>query len=622
MIQKRLFLCGGASTSKYAAALDEYKTIPLNSLGKKQNVNIQIENITTRISTNISDRHLDLLEIASYIYSADTSTQRGSQWMDDVYEPWKRDFSFNIAVQDLDFWNRTDVKRLLKNILSFLSDDKYEIAFEKINDKRRRSQQYFNFSADEAWPYAGIDRVIMFSGGLDSLGGVVDYAKDGKRALLVSHRPVAILSKRQRDLFNAVYDEYGRQFMHIPVWINKDKSYGREHTQRTRSFLYAVLGAVIGMSINITKLSFYENGIISLNLPIADEVLRSRASRTTHPITINLLSEFLSLVYERKFTIDNPFLFKTKKEIVEIIVKSEKGRLIGLTCSCAHTGIFSSKTQWHCGGCSQCIDRRVAVIAANAIEHEDINDYISEVFTGPRKEKYAQNYAINYVRHIVEMNKLSDVAFATKFGLELSRAARYERNKQNIIIKYADLHSRYAEYAIDVINRIIAQSSHEIITGSIQKNSLIDLIAKQSHIVNVWQRYANSIHNILRIGIPAICRTSKPTDENNLQEICDGILKSNTKKLFREFPFLKWSVVMTKPDFSNKKHNLWIELKYIREKKEVRRIIRDISEDITKYGDNEVNVLFEVYDPFSNVTDEYELKSDVLKHKGMMLRII
>jgi hypothetical protein len=107
--------------------------------------------------------------------------------------------------------------------------------------------------------------------------------------------------------------------IHVPVWVNKDENNGREPTQRTRSFLYASLGVIVAVSVRAAGVRFFENGVVSLNLLVADEVTRSRASRTTHPMALNLFGAFFSMVLERQLVVDNPFLLKTKAEVVSLI---------------------------------------------------------------------------------------------------------------------------------------------------------------------------------------------------------------------------------------------------------------------------------------------------------------
>ena len=147
----------------------------------------------------------------------------------------------------------------------------------------------------------------------------METAKSGRKAFLVSHRPVSTMSARQNKLFRELKQLFPDQFIHVPVWINKRQGLGKEPTQRTRSFLFAALGTVVAHSIKARGVRFFENGVVSLNLPMADEVLRSRASRTTHPITLHLLQSLCAAVVGGDFAVDNPYCFKTKTEVVQII---------------------------------------------------------------------------------------------------------------------------------------------------------------------------------------------------------------------------------------------------------------------------------------------------------------
>ncbi len=384
MIEPRLFLCSGATVRNDDAIREGRRIIELDSIGSQPNVNIRFENVAKVLQHHLSPRLMDLLEIAAYVYTADCSTQRGSQWTDeDSTEPWGRDFSFAIPVRDPEFWD--SVSNLMIEVLRFLSDDHYSFRFTPLSEKRSAQQEYLEFGDKDDWPFLHPERVVMFSGGLDSLAGVVESARKGLNLVLVSHRPVATLSARQTTLFNKLQEEFPQQLFHVPVWINKDGNFGREPTQRTRSFLYAALGAVVGASVQAGGVRFFENGVVSLNLPVAGEVIRSRASRTTHPVALHLLGELCTAVAGRDFAIDNPYLFKTKKDVVESLKTHQAEHLIGRTCSCAHM-MFKTKAQQHCGCCSQCIDRRFAIIATGLQAQDPQTDYEIDVFTGPRQD--------------------------------------------------------------------------------------------------------------------------------------------------------------------------------------------------------------------------------------------
>lgn len=321
------------------------------------------------------------------------------------------------------------MRNLLQEVLTFLSDDKYSFVFVPL-EQDRTLQNYLEFGDLEDWPFYGVKRIVMFSGGLDSLAGAVQMARAGCRAVLVSHRSAPPLDSRQQRLFRELDRAYPGHMIHVPVWINKEKNFGREPTQRTRSFLYSTLGTIVAESVRADGVRFFENGVVSINLPVADEVLRARASRTTHPRGLHLFGQFYRLVTGRDLQLDNPFLFNTKAEIVKSIVENGKGNLIQHTCSCAHP-MFKSKTQWHCGTCSQCIDRRFSVLSSGCSEYDPETDYVSDVFAGPRKEGYEKNIAVDYVRHGIELGGMSKEEMASKFNLEFSRAVRHEQKHRH-----------------------------------------------------------------------------------------------------------------------------------------------------------------------------------------------
>src|SRR5262249_26311817 len=146
------------------------------------------------------------------------------------------------------YWSQPDVQQQLKRTLAFLSDDIFNFEFQPLTVDRP-VQHYLELGEDEDWPFRGVERVLMFSGGLDSLAGAVETAARGERLVLVSHRSVGTLDKRQRELFQKLRSAYRNRMIHIPVWVNKEKNFGREHTQRTRSFLFSALGTVVAESV-------------------------------------------------------------------------------------------------------------------------------------------------------------------------------------------------------------------------------------------------------------------------------------------------------------------------------------------------------------------------------------
>jgi hypothetical protein len=364
--------------------------------------------------------------------------------------------------------------------------------------------------------------------------------------------------------------------------------------------------------------------VVSLNLPVADEVLGARASRTTHPQALHLIAELFSLVAdrpaERPFVVDNPFLHLTKRDVVEQIACSGATELIGLSCSCAHT-LHKSRTQWHCGTCSQCIDRRIAILAAGLGEADPGHDYVVDVFTGARKPVYQQNMAINYARHALELSLMDEDAIAAEFNAQIGRAVRYERDRRGAAASLIEMHQRHAGDVWKVLTAQAQTHAQALMMGSLPDTSMLALIAGQRHRATVWQRYVDRIATILAKAIPIMCQTEKPKNEPRLQELCDGALATHELDLRREYPFLRWASVRTKPDWSAEAFALWVELKYVRSAGDRVKVTDAIAADITKYGDAGRRTLYVIYDPGRHL-DEDEVQADVSQHPGMFVRMV
>jgi hypothetical protein len=381
------------------------------------------------------------------------------------------------------------------------------------------------------------------------------------------------------------------------------------------------LGTIVAESIQAKGVRFFENGIVSLNLPVADEALRARASRTTHPRALHLLSRLSSLVTGRDLEVDNPYFFNTKAEIVAAIVEQGAGELIHYTCSCARP-MFRSKTQWHCGACSQCIDRRFALLASAHPQYDQEMDYVSDVFVGPRKDGYERNVAIDYVRLAVELDRMSEGEIAARFNSELSRAVRREEKPSGAAERLIRMHKQHAENVVRVLRLQLGEHSSRLLCGGLDRTSLLSLAVGGKHLAPSWRLYCDRIVTLLRVGIPVMCESRKPKNEPEFQEFCDGILRGGDTDLIREFPFMRWTSSMTKPDWSHEALDVWVEAKYVREKRDLHQISEAIASDITKYGDSGRRTLFVLYDPFHHVLDETAFSTQVSRHQNMTISFI
>lgn len=207
------------------------------------------------------------------------------------------------------------MRRELIGALEFLTDDVYEFGFHTATNPRRPGSYLF-----EGAEGAAFDEVVLFSGGLDSLCGAVEEVLVRKRrVLLVSHRSATRVFARQQELFAALRERVprrGRVPGHVPVTINKGEGRNREFTQRSRSFVFAAVGAVVARLAGLQGVQFYENGVTSLNLPVSPELVGARASRTTHPQALARFGRLFTLLFGAPFAVTNPCQWCTKAEMV------------------------------------------------------------------------------------------------------------------------------------------------------------------------------------------------------------------------------------------------------------------------------------------------------------------
>jgi len=480
MTKPRLVLCSGAQEQDAGQSGQGRHVISLDSLGSRQNVNITVENVTDAFARNLSDRLVDLLEIASYVYAADCTTDRGGEWADDdSTEPWDRDFRFVIPVRERGFWSRSDVNSALVEALEFVSADRYQFDFHQLTRERDKIH-YLDLGGSESTPFVGVERVQMFSGGLDSLAGAVDAVSNGESLVLVSHRPVHQINRRQLDLCAAIRKKYNAPILHVPVWINKDKRLTHEFTQRTRSFLYSAIGAAVAGPLNAGGVRFCENGVVSLNLPVLDEAQRARASRTTHPKALQLFGRLYQMLMEREFIVDNPYIFSTRTELVSLVAEKQASDLIKLSCSCSHT-MRKCPGKPHCGLCGQCLDRRIAILAAGQEAYDPADGYAYDFITGSRHDSYERKIAVGYAGLAWQLNRMSADQIVGRYNKELSRAAFPFPHRAEAGQQFVDMLKRHAQTVVAVLEQQVGRHGGEFFTRELDETSLLAALGRGEH---------------------------------------------------------------------------------------------------------------------------------------------
>jgi hypothetical protein len=451
-------------------------TLALSLCGPRSNVNLKVSDISQKMMANMSPALIDLLEIATYVYCADQATTRGGGTARNYGAGWRREFRFHIPVREPDLWSSPSGRTALCDTLAFLSDDEYAFTFKKLT-KPPPMDQYLDVLPAGA-SCVDAEEVLLFSGGLDSLGGALQEALAAKRTVaLVSHRSSPKIANRQKTLVQDLRGHCAaKKPFHIPVWVNKDKSLGKEYTQRTRSFLYASLAAVVARLFGLRRIRFYENGVVSINLPISPQVVGARATRTTHPQVLHGFAGLFSAIFEQTFAVENPFAWMTKAQVVQSIRAAGCADLIKHTVSCTHVWEMTT-LKTHCGICSQCIDRRFATLAAGCSDAEDPEEmYGVDLLRGERTPGESRTMLESYVGLARRVKTMSDATFFTEFG-EVHRVTRHIRGMtvDEAASRILDLYRRHALDVCDVITKGIQHHAQGISDGNVPSSCLLIL---------------------------------------------------------------------------------------------------------------------------------------------------
>jgi|GEM_PF-313705 hypothetical protein len=483
MENENVITCGGLCLK--TADKDGARHLALTLWGSKDdsNVRLQIADIHKPLMRDVPPVFQDLLEIAAYVYCADQALTRGGLDVDTLGSHWRRLLHFHIPVRCPDVWRSAEILRALTSLLEFLSDDVFEFTFHPAHGAPP-FQQYLELT-DEASTSNRPSQVVMYSGGLDSLAGAVQESVIEKnRIVLVNHRPTPKLNNRLRDLEQLLSSKAGPFApAHIPVRINKSSNLNRDYTQRTRSFLYVCLGATVARMLGLSSVRFYENGVVSLNLPTCPQVIGARATRTTHPRVLQGFQELITMIAGEPFTVENPFIWKTKGDLIEHLIKANCGDLIGPSTSCAHTWT-STKEHSHCGTCSQCIDRRIAIVAANAESLDPIEQYAKNVFTDSFPKREDKTMLATYVARASSVGNLHDISDLFDEFPDVARCLRYFRlDVTGAADRVFELYKKHAHEVRRAIKTMLARHVDEIFNRTLPGDCLLRIVYESGSVI-------------------------------------------------------------------------------------------------------------------------------------------
>ncbi len=299
-----------------------------------------------------------LLYISAIVYAIDRSVERSVYSVDG----WSREFDVDIHLPEFELFQ--PLENTINSLLSFLTGDYWNCHFvgsAKLRYGKYKSSTYFD----------GITQVNLFSGGMDSLIGAIDYMTDnpqGKLFLASHYDSIMRGPLSDQDKLKKLFGEQfkGRFCSISAVLIQPELS--KELSCRSRSLMFLSIAVIVATYANCNVI-VPENGSVSLNFPLSRSRRASCSTRTTHPVFMKGFNEMIKQL-SIDVKVENPYEKMTKGEMVKNC--SDKSYLLQVvkeSNSCGKRGMhqfmYDNHNATHCGHCMPCMYRKASLIGEN-----------------------------------------------------------------------------------------------------------------------------------------------------------------------------------------------------------------------------------------------------------------
>ena len=290
----------------------------------------------------------DLLLISASIFAADRATARGHR------ENISRRIELHIPV--VNSLRLQPLTRKIEEILRNLSNDVWKVNFRQESGDLEKDTPCTNESG----------RTLLFSGGLDSLAAAVEFGKEEKTLQLVSHITRNQTTNQAQKKLAADLNIRGLNLPHHQFFVSSrdggpsQLEHDVENSQRSRSFLFLVLGALAARRTGHIEIVYLaENGQMAIHLPLTQGRIGAFSTHTAHPDILVSMETFLSAALNVPFQILNPYVHLTKAEVVKKVIDLFPD-LIPTANSCWRNSRLPGDIT-HCGECIPCFIRRIAI---------------------------------------------------------------------------------------------------------------------------------------------------------------------------------------------------------------------------------------------------------------------
>ena len=294
---------------------------------------------------------------------------------------WSRDIHLEIPVHDKTCWEAPAVKSALLSALSFLTGDRWNVAFVP-----RKSPEVSRTQPSLSLP-SGARAIVPFSDGMDSRAVAALSAEELNSAVI----RVRLGSKKHDQ---PKKDGRAQPFTNIPYKVNSSERRFAESSNRSRGFKFSMIAGVAAYLADVETIIIPESGQGALGPPLIP-VVQAYPDYRNHPRFTERMEKFFAALLGHRVSYTFPRLWFTKGETLKAFAtETSEGDDWNETISCwqqnRHVPVDGHKRQ--CGICAACMLRRLSVHAAGLSEPAD--RYVWENLSAARFEDgVAQGFA-------------------------------------------------------------------------------------------------------------------------------------------------------------------------------------------------------------------------------------
>lgn len=351
---------------------------------------IDLTQLMHRAQRPIPSHVADLIDLALAVYVADRFAIRDDATLATI--------TVSLPVRHQDVLNTSATTQHLRDVLFWFTGDQWEFEFERRAKPGRSVETQLNLQL--GIPTNSAAEVSLWSGGLDSLAGLYTRLIDEPDVphVLFGTGSNPIMHATQQRAAKAVDEVIPERTILIQAPIRADNTgmLRKSACQRSRGFVFMLLGAACAYLEGQQVLDIYENGIGAINLPFRASEVGLDHSRSVHPLSLMAMSTLVSHLLGTAFTFRNQFVLTTKAEICARLAHPRGHSLIFSTITCDRLHRIKGL---QCGCCSSCLLRRQA-IAVHAIHDETPYVVLSAQERTP-KDRYEASLHLRAMLHQV-----------------------------------------------------------------------------------------------------------------------------------------------------------------------------------------------------------------------------